>query len=130
MLYKENIIKIIKDMNLPKDKYWITAGTALVLHGVEETTGDIDLGCTTKLAEHFIKLGYKYRVLEDATGIVEVNDKVELLENWFVDEIEWIDGLPVGSLESIIKQKQELGRAKDLEDIKLIDGYLDTLLAP
>lgn len=108
-------------MDLPKDEYWVTSGAALVLHEIKESTGDIDLGCTTSLTEYFIKRGCKYKVLEDATRVVEVNDKLELLENWFVDEIEWIDGLPVASLESIKKQKQELGRAKDIEDIKLID---------
>lgn len=47
-----------------------------------------------------------------------------MLENWFVDEIEIIDGLPVGSLESIKKQKSGLGREKDINDIKLIDEYI------
>lgn len=93
MLYKENIIKILKDMDLPKDEYWITSGAALVLHGVKEKTSDIDLGCTTNLAEHFIKLGCKYRILEDDSRIVEINNTVEILENWFVDEIEFVEGL-------------------------------------
>ena len=47
-----------------------------------------------------------------------------MLENWFADKIIFIDGLPVGSLESIKKQKAQLGRAKDIEDIKLIDDYI------
>ena len=55
---------------------------------------------------------------------MEVNDKIEILENWFVDEIVLIDGLPVGSLESIKKQKSQLGREKDINDIRLIDEYI------
>jgi hypothetical protein len=61
----------------------------------------------------------------DNSRIVEVNDQIEILENWFVDKIVFIDGLPVGSLESIKKQKIELGRAKDLCDVKLIDEYIN-----
>ena len=124
MLYKEDIIKTLKAMNLPSQEYWITSGAALVIHGVKETTRDIDLGCTSILIEKFIKEGCKYRLVEDNSRIVEVTDKIELLENWFVDEIIFIKNLPVASLESIKKQKSQLGREKDLIDIKLIDDYI------
>ncbi|MEG0773880.1 hypothetical protein [Clostridium sp.] len=124
MLHKKDIIKILRDMNLPLGEYWITSGAALVIHGVKETTRDIDLGCTTNLVEQYLRKGCKYIVADDDTKIVEVSDKIEMLENWFVDEIEFIDGLPVGSLESIKKQKSELGREKDINDIKLIDEYI------
>lgn len=124
MLLREDIIQTIKSMNLPSQEYWITSGAALVIHGVKETTRDIDLGCTSILIDKFIKEGCKYRLVEDNSRIVEVTDKIYLLENWFVDEILIIENLPVASLESIKKQKSQLGREKDLVDIKLIDDYI------
>lgn len=124
MLYKTDIIKILKEMNLPLGEYWISSGAGLVMHGVKETTQDIDLGCTTRLVEYFLRKGCKCRTANDNLRIVEVNDKIEILENWLVDKIEFIDGLPVGSLESIRKQKLALGRDKDIKDIKLIDEYI------
>lgn len=124
MLYKEDIIKILKEMNLTLNQYWITSGAALVIHGVKDTTRDIDLGCTTELVEAFLKKGCKCKVVEDNSRIVEVNDNIEILENWFVEKIEFIEGLPVGTLESIKKQKAELGREKDMKDIKLIDEFI------
>lgn len=124
MLYKEDIIKIIKGMDLPLSEYWITSGAGLVLQGVKKTTRDIDLGGTTKLIEHFISEGCSYKTSEDNSRIVEVGDNVEILENWLVDEIVFIDGLPVGSLESIKRQKKQLGRDKDIKDIELIDEHL------
>ncbi len=126
MLGKEDIINILKNMELPLNEYWITAGAGLVIHGVKETTRDIDLGCTTHLVELFLKKGCKYIVEKDNTRIVQINDTIEILENWFVDEIVVIDGLPVGSLESIKKQKVQLGREKDIKDIRLIDDYIET----
>jgi len=95
-----------------------------VIHGVKETTRDIDLGCTTDLIEYFINRGFKYKVIKDNTRAVEVSNTIEIFENWFVEKIEFIDGLPVGSLDSIKKQKAQLGRKKDIEDIKLIDDYI------
>ncbi|MPM69703.1 hypothetical protein SDC9_116651 [bioreactor metagenome] len=41
-----------------------------------------------------------------------------------MEKIEFIEGLPVGTLESIKKQKAELGREKDMKDIKLIDEFI------
>ena len=35
-----------------------------------------------------------------------------------------MENLPVASLESVKKQKSQLGREKDLVDIKLIDDYI------
>lgn len=124
MLYKRDIHEILKDMDLPLMEYWITSGAALVLHGVKEATNDIDLGCTTKLIEHFLEKGCKSRLAEDNSRIVMINDNIEILENWFVDKIEFVDGLPVGSLESIKRQKEALGREKDIKDIKLIDEFI------
>lgn len=124
MLYKEDIIRILKELDLPLNEYWITSGAGLVIHGVKKYTGDIDLGCTTNLFENYLRRGCQYRILDDNSKIVELNESIELLENWFVDEIEFIEGLPVASLESIKKQKAELGRDKDINDIKLIDEYI------
>jgi hypothetical protein len=124
MLNKNNIIYILNELKLSANEYWITSGAALVLHGVKESTRDIDLGCTTDLVEYFIKKGCKYRVSGDNKRIVEVNDEIELLENWVVDEVEFIDGLPLASLLSVRKQKEALGREKDIADIKMIDEYI------
>lgn len=126
MLYRKDIIKIIKEMDLPVDEYWITSGAALVIHGVKKMTHDIDLGGTTNLVEYFIQNGCTFKIVEDNSRIVEVNNHIELLENWIVDDIELIDNLPVATLQSIKKQKFELGREKDIRDIKLIEEFLST----
>lgn len=102
----------------------MTSGAALVLHGVKETAGDIDLGCTTALADRFAAAGCRYRVAADQRRIVEIHPSVELIENWWVQQIQWIEGLPVASLADIRRQKLELGRDKDLRDIALIDAFV------
>lgn len=125
MLNKDDIIKILREKNFSKTEYWIVTGTALVMHGVKDETKDIDLGCTTKLFEELIKNGQKVKLTKDNTRSMVVDNVIELFENWNVDNIEFIEGLPVGTLESIIKLKLGLGREKDLKDIEMINEFLD-----
>lgn len=124
MINKEDIIKIVKELNLPKNEYWITSGAGLVMHNVKKGTNDVDLGCTKDLFEQLIKKGYNYKIIEDNLRIMTISDVVEVIENWFVDEIIILDGMPVATLESIRKQKLQLGREKDFRDIELIDEFV------
>ncbi len=102
----------------------ITAGAGLVLHGVKQETHDVDFGCTSGLADLLVEKGYPYRVSSrTARAFFAVGEQVEALENWFADEIEEKYGLQVASLESIRRQKADLGREKDLEDIRRIDDF-------
>ncbi|WDV47990.1 hypothetical protein PV797_09905 [Clostridiaceae bacterium M8S5] len=125
MLKINEITNIIKELSFDVKDYWVTSGASLVIHGVKESTRDIDLGCTTKLTEELIEKGYKYKYEEDNTRTLYFNEYIELFENWFVDEIEMINGIPVASLKSIIKQKQKLGREKDFRDIKMIKEFIN-----
>jgi len=126
MLTKEKIAKNSILKGFPKNEYWITAGSGLVMHGVKPHTRDIDLGCSTMLADLLIQQGAKWKLLED--GIrrrIDVSDNIEMFENWHVDDIVEIDGLSVASLKSIRKQKVELNREKDWADISLIDEVIN-----
>ena len=122
MFTKDDIAKNPILKTYPKNEYWITAGSGLVMHGVKTHTRDIDLGCSAMLADLLIKQGAKWKLLEDGTRrLIDVAGDIEIFENWHVDSIVEIDGLSVASLESIRKQKVELNRAKDWDDIALID---------
>ncbi|HAN09388.1 MAG TPA: hypothetical protein DCP90_02110 [Clostridiales bacterium] len=127
MLSRENVIKIMSELKYDKNEYWVTGGTALVMYGVKEQTKDIDLGFTEKLYEELIK--QKDCIINLLDGNVRQisiqNTNIEFIDNWYTDEIKMIEGIPVASLESIKKKKQELGREKDLKDIEAIDEYLE-----
>jgi hypothetical protein len=124
VLNKNSIIKMLNDLNLPPSEYWITSGSALVMHGVKQYTKDIDLGCTNSLWDFFLQNGHMFRVGKDNSKIMQINEYVEVIKEYYVEEIEFVEGLPTGSLKSIKKQKESLGREKDIIDIKLIDEYI------
>lgn len=126
LLHREDILRLLKDLDFLKDGCWLTSGAALVLYGVKEATRDIDLICTTELADQLEQRGFPFRKDElDGTRIFQINDKVEVLEDWQTDEVIELEGLKIASLLSIRKQKEALGREKDFEDIRLIDCFLE-----
>lgn len=49
---------------------------------------------------------------------------MELFENWLYDTVQFIDGIPVISLKSLIEMKHRLGWEKDRQDIRLIAVFL------
>ena len=125
MFTKKDIVKHPILKTYPKNEYWITAGSGLVMHGVKPQTRDIDLGCSTMLADLLIQQGAAWHLMDDGTRRIEAAGDLELFENWHVDNIIEIDGLCVASLESIRKQKVELNRPKDWDDIALIDEVIN-----
>ncbi len=126
MLGREDILEILKDVPLLGEDCWITSGAALVLYGVKEQTRDIDLVCTTEAADCLEAQGVAFRRSPlGNTRIFAYSRQIEVLENWETDEVVQVEGLPAASLMSIRKQKEALGREKDLTDIRLIDSFLE-----
>lgn len=124
MFQKDQIIDRLRKVGFDAGEYWVVAGAAMVLHGVKESTGDIDLGCSSRLADMLQAAGWSAQVLEDGTRRIRYDDDIEIFENWRAGEIEVIDSVPVVSLEGVIVMKQQLGREKDLRDIAQIRNYL------
>lgn len=119
---KTEILNVLSGLQIPKDKFWVSGGAALVLHDVKNETGDIDLGCTTRDYDVYFKSNHCKMSM--GSRICSIMENVEMIENWFAESLVDISGFRVASLESIRKQKQQLGRAKDQKDMKLIDDYL------
>ena len=104
-------------------EYWVITGAAMVLYGIREETADIDLGCTTEMADRLETGGYLYKVMPDGTRWFKISAEMEAFENWLCDSVIMKDGIPVISLKGLREMKEKLGREKDLRDIQLIDDY-------
>lgn len=120
---KDDVFSELKKITFDSKEYWITSGAALVLYGIKEETRDIDLGCTSKLADKLQSEGYYTEVLNDGTRRIQLSDSVEIFENWIEDKVAMVEGIPVVSVEGIILMKEKLGRNKDLRDICLIKKW-------
>ncbi len=124
MFTKQRIIVRLRETGFDAGEYWVVAGAAMVLHGVKESTGDIDLGCDSRMADRLQEAGCETRVLADGTRRIRYDSDIELFENWRAGAIEAVDSVPVVSLKGVIEMKRQLGREKDLRDIEQIQKYL------
>ena len=123
---KQEIIENLSLFPYSRDDYWIITGAAMVLYGIREQTSDIDIGCTTSMANQLEQAGYSYKITESGNRWFKFNNTIEIFENWLNDTVTVVDGIPVITVQGLIEMKQELGRQKDLEDIKLIQDYYGT----
>ncbi len=121
MFDKQSLIQRLKELPFPEKEYWVVAGGAMVLHGFRTQTRDIDLGCSTLLADKLEQQGYLVSHCDDGTRRILFSEDIEIFENWLEGTVEIISGAPVVCVDGLIQMKKKLGREKDLADIALIE---------
>ncbi len=121
MFDKYSLVQRLQELPFSKKEYWVVAGGAMVLHGFRLQTQDIDLGCSTSLADRLEQQGYAVTYCEDGTRKILYSEDVEIFENWIEGTVEIMNGVPVVCVEGLIRMKKKLGREKDLADIVLME---------
>lgn len=121
---KNDIINRLEDLNFDKSRYWVLAGSAMVLHGIRPETHDIDMGCTKEFTDELETEGYPTVVMPDGTRRITYAEDVEIFEDWIFDRVVFVDEIPVISLEGLLEMKRSLGREKDMRDVQMIEEFL------
>ena len=101
MLTAQDICSILSKKEYPENEYWVIAGAGLVLHGVKTHTRDIDINCSTLLADMLIAQGARWELRPDGMRRIEAMDDIEIYESLHAEEIVKIDGICVASLDCI-----------------------------
>lgn len=124
-LYKDDILKLLKSYDIDYNECIILSGASLVLQGVKEYTSDIDISVSDKVYHDLLK---KYSCtlerIVDNDKVWFIDDIINFSKNYY-DKVEFylLDGYKIQTIESILELKRELGRQKDMEDIKHILEY-------
>lgn len=126
MFDKYSLLRRLQELSFSEQEYWVIAGSAMVLHGFRSQTHDIDLGCSTLLADKLEQQDYTVSRYEDGTRKILYSEDVEIFENWVEGTVEIISGVPVVCVDGLIQMKKKLGRDKDLMDIALIEKVRGT----
>lgn len=123
---KENLLKIINELNLPKSEYYILGGGSLVMYGLREKTSDVDLCVSIELFE---KLRQEYNLNDtekNQYGFYHINELTEVVPKDKKDFLfDVINEYQVEKLISILNFKKERNLPKDQNDIKNIIDYLE-----
>jgi len=128
----KKFLEKLKELNLPKGEFAIFGSGPMCVRGLREC-GDLDLMVTDDVFNEFKKRpDFKAKKNKDGNEYLE-KDNIEIYKNWhladwdinkLIQEAEIIDGFPFVRLKEVLKWKKLRNREKDIEDIKLIEGYL------
>ena len=135
-MYKsvQDLISKIKSLNLPEGQYMVMGSAILQILGIRQAQ-DIDLLVSPEL---FVELKRKHGWHQHPkypTSIDNEDDTVGakqslnfMKQNYTLREAlptaYWYEEIPFENLEMLLDAKTQLGREKDLRDIKLIQEYL------
>ena len=117
---KSEFIAVLEEMGLKKDEYVILSGGSLLLRGLRETTADVDIWMTKRLARE-INL---YSAPRDEGGYYQPRENVQATDDFGETEFDIVNGYQCESLGSILAFKKQKMRPKDLKDIEKIKEVL------
>lgn len=138
---KKDFIRKVKALNLPSGEYVVFGGGPFVVHGIRETR-DIDLFVTSRLYEALRAKGWKEEDWDLIEGQFLSHGICQADDTWnygtynptpeeLIERADMIDGVPFAPLVDVLRWKEEFwkafGRPKDLADIELIRGYMESL---
>ncbi|HET9171627.1 MAG TPA: hypothetical protein VFN97_19460 [Actinospica sp.] len=133
-LSERRLFRLLEKLALPLGDYVVTGSAPLLAHGLKASIHDLDLvarGKAWEIAESMAPIvrsrsGFGHRIALE-------HGAIEVFDHWvggltdvdaIVENAEFVDGIPFMSLKDTMIWKRGLGRAKDLEDIRLIEAYL------
>ena len=121
---KEEFIKKLDALKLDKKRYCIISGGIMLLYGLKESTEDIDIKIKPDYFEE-LKLKYQFKKSPKYPYLYELDESTEVaVLDYNEEDIRYVEGYPVESLELQLKWMLENNRPKDQEKIKIIREYL------
>ena len=123
---KEELLDLLENLNFPKDEYYVLSGASLVLRGIREEAGDLDLCISEEL---FDQIKDKYNLTDEKKnecGFYKISDNLEVV----VDQkpkfkMEKGEKYNLEDLHTILDFKIKRNKPKDQKDIENIKKYLE-----
>lgn len=135
-MHKEQLLKVLRELGLPRDGYVIFGGACLAIRDLR-ATDDIDLFVSKEVYEELKGRGWQERtdlweqpwLQTEINGIIiEVYQHFEA-EGWqprfehYLTEPEMVGGYRFMPLDELYEWKAFVRRPKDVADMKLIEQY-------
>ena len=121
---KIELLNLLKELNFPKDEYYVLSGASLVLRGIKEEANDLDLCISAKL---FNQIKDKFNLTDERKnecGFYKINDNLEIVVDKKEDfKMEIGEKYNLEDLQTILDFKLKRNKPKDKDDIENI-AYL------
>ena len=118
---KDELIKLIEELNLDKEDFTLLSSSALVFRGIMDDAGDLDIAVTKK---GFDKLNKKYQLKEKGNGFYTVNDNCECIVDAKKDIRELINNIYVQDIYNYLEYLYSSKREKDKLRIPMVLDYI------
>lgn len=123
---KASIEEKLRELNIMEGEYYVVGSSAMVIRGIREVAGDLDL-CMTEKALNELKTRYDVQKTDKGyDNLYKINDEIE----FFVDpkekfNVEYAHGWPLEDIHVLLDFKLKRNAEKDQADIINIRKYLE-----
>ena len=117
---RQEFIKRLEELDLPRSEFLILSGGSLLLRGLRESTADMDVCVSEKLAAD---LDLEH-CPQDEDGCFSPFPDVQMKADMAGRAYDIVEGYKCQTLEDILAKKREWNRPKDQKDIAVIEDYL------
>ena len=118
---KEQLIELINSLKIDAEEYTILSSGALVLRGIYDSAGDLDIAVTEKGLE---QLKQNYNLKQKDNGWYIVNDKVECVLDSMDNKKEKVDNNYLQDINCYLDFLKSSNREKDKARIALVEEYI------
>lgn len=122
---KDELLKLIESLKIDKNEFWILSSGALVLRGIYDDAGDLDIAVTNKGLEELKK---NYSLIRKENGWYIVNDEVECVCDGDKDKLkykpEYNGEYYLQNINEYYEYLKQSSRDKDKERIPIVENYI------
>lgn len=122
---KDELLKLIESLKIDKNEFWILSSVALVLRGIYDDAGDLDIAVTNKGLEELKK---NYNLIRKENGWYIVNDEVECVCDGDKDKLkykpEYNGEYYLQNINEYYEYLKQSSRDKDKVRIPIVENYI------
>lgn len=120
---KIELINLIDSMGLDKNEFVVLSSSALVLRGIMDNAGDLDISVTNNGLNH---LKNKYDLIKKDNGWYKVTDDIECVLDNMEGKKELLGNYYVQDINNYLEFLKSSNREKDKIRIRLVEEYIRT----
>lgn len=119
---KEELIELINSLKIDKNEYWILSSSALIIRGIYDSAGDLDLAVTEKGLKQLME---NYDLKRKENGWYIVNDRIECVVETKEDyKYEVFGDYQLESIDVYYNFLINSNREKDKDRIPIVEEYM------